>query len=92
MNTLIADIREANKPRDIGGGLTFLSEDIEYDTSNSSSTLFAGAYALLTNLVDIELDQDIEDLRDALEAEGEYIAKGAATFKRYDEFRADRLG
>ncbi len=39
-----------------------------------------------------EAGLDFEDLSDALEAESDYLAKGKDAFKRYDDYRANRLG
>jgi hypothetical protein len=64
-------------------------EDIRYSTSNLN---FYTAHLLLSEFSNIERDLEVEDMSDALEAEAEYLAKGKDAFKRYDEYRANRLG
>lgn len=49
-------------------------------------------YKLISGLPSLMSDLDLEDLADALKAEGEYFAKGKDAFVYYDEYRAKRLG
>lgn len=67
-------------------------ESVEQGTANQGVDTIADSYFSVLPFPNVGDDiVDMEDLADALEAEAEYVAKGKAAFRSYEEYRRRRL-